>query len=1065
MKRLIIISFSIVIILLLPFILWFLDDKKELQVAIIDKTVPDESFREHLGITWVLNHYGYVKKDGAPYNASVDYMGFVPNESKKDYHIKPLSNSYNDKDVIYVADTYGVYNEDLPWIKKKREGSRSSLVYGGLQSNEWEAILNRLQQEKRSTFIAEFNTLASPTEENVRKSMSDYLHFNWSGWTGRYFDELNSEKNNEIPQWIIDEYGDNWKYKGPGFILINDKNNDVVVLEKNKEFTGDGINLKFTKTGQKKFGLKKSPNYYYWFDIVTPKVGGNVLAYYNWNLTKAGKKALESKGIPLEFAGILESQYNNSKSYYFAGDFNDISTTPVFYKMKGLSVLHKIINSFSNDSFYWSTYVPVMKQILSESKENLIAKDKSKETVKTSYTSRVVDDSFEVLVNNNWKKIKIKGVNMGMGKPGVFPGEAAITEEEYYRWLTEIGEMGANTIRIYTLHPPGFYKALKRYNESHKNPIYLFHGVWINEESLRDTLDSFDKKNTAEFQKEMKKTVDVIHGNSIIKHRAGHASGIYDADISPYVIGWIIGIEWYPQMVKNTNDTHKGIGEYEGKYFRTVNGSAFEHWLASQLDTIVSYEKGKYNWIRPVSFTNWVTTDILEHPSEPNEDEDLVSVNPNVIQTKGEMNKTKQFASYHVYPYYPDFFNYEEKYLKYVDHRGKFNSYAAYLKDLHKAHHIPILIAEFGVPASRGLTHDNPMGRTQGFLSEKEQGETVVDMYEDILHENLLGGLIFTWQDEWFKRTWNTMDYDNPDRRPFWSNAQTNEQQFGLMSFDRDKIKVDGDRSDWKGVSPVYTKQKGNLQQLYIDHDERYLYFRLEMNDLKNGYPAILLDTIKGQGNHRTNQLKNVTFKNGVDFIINLNKGEKSKILVDSYYDFYRFQYGYQFKMIDPISAVPPKDSGSFKKVEYALNKELYIPSKDRVIPFSAYETGKLRKGNSNPDSKDYDSLADYFVNEKERVIEVRIPWLLLNFKDPSQREVMGDFYKNGSEASEKIDGVNVGVVFAKNDGTVTDSLPALDNNKLSNMETYTWKTWNVPKYKERLKESYYIVKKAFHEK
>ena len=43
----------------------------------------------------------------------------------------------------------------------------------------------------------------------------------------------------------------------------------------------------------------------------------------------------------------------------------------------------------------------------------------------STYTSRVVDDSFEVLVEGKWKKIKIKGVNIGMGKPGAFPGEAS----------------------------------------------------------------------------------------------------------------------------------------------------------------------------------------------------------------------------------------------------------------------------------------------------------------------------------------------------------------------------------------------------------------------------------------------------------------------------------------------------------------------------------------------------------------------------------------------------------------------------------------------------------------
>ncbi len=128
----------------------------------------------------------------------------------------------------------------------------------------------------------------------------------------------------------------------------------------------------------------------------------------------------------------------------------------------------------------------------------------------------------------------------------------------------------------------------------------------------------------------------------------------------------------------------------------------------------------------------------------------------------------------------------------------KKNSYAGYLAELHAAHRMPILIAEFGIPGSRGLTHDNPYGWTQGFVSEQEQGEILTHLFEDIMAEDLLGGLVFTWQDEWFKRTWNTMDYDNPNQRPYWSNAQTNEQQFGLLSFDQHKVQVDGDISEWK---------------------------------------------------------------------------------------------------------------------------------------------------------------------------------------------------------------------------------------------------------------------------
>jgi endo-1,4-beta-mannosidase len=110
-----------------------------------------------------------------------------------------------------------------------------------------------------------------------------------------------------------------------------------------------------------------------------------------------------------------------------------------------------------------------------------------------------------------------------------------------------------------------------------------------------------------------------------------------------------------------------------------------------------------------MSFTNWVTTDLLKHPSEPLENEDMVSVNPNHIKSSKKFS-SGSFASYHIYPYYPDFLNYEKSYLNYTDSNGQKNNYAGYLNELRSAHQIPVFVAEFGVPASRGLTHKNAYG-------------------------------------------------------------------------------------------------------------------------------------------------------------------------------------------------------------------------------------------------------------------------------------------------------------------------------------------------------------------
>lgn len=687
-----------------------------------------------------------------------------------------------------------------------------------------------------------------------------------------------------------------------------------------------------------------------------------------------------------------------------------------------------------------------------------------------TYSSKINENRFQVLENGKWKDIVIKGVNIGMAKPGTWPGEAAISEKEYYRWFEHIGEMNANTIRTYTIHPPHFYKALKKYNERHKVKLYLFQGVWIDEEPLEETLDAFDEEIIAPFKKEISRAVDVIHGNITIPSRPGHASGAYEADVSPYVIGWILGIEWYPTMVDNVNHTRLDKGEFIGKFAYTEGANPFEHWLANIMDHTLSYEMDQYGWQRPISFTNWVSTDMLHQTYEPFEQEDFASINPNVIKFKDV--ETGYFASYHIYPYYPDFLNYDPKYTEYIDRRGKENNYAGYIDDLIKVHKMPVLIAEFGIPSSRGKTHNNVHGWNQGFMSEKEQGDVVANLFEDMIDADYMGGLVFSWQDEWFKRTWNTMDVDNPDRRPYWSNAQTSEQQFGVLSFDRNKVIIDGNKKDWKKnkAKPVYeesNKDTGKIKSAYMDHDERYIYFGVDYQaNLAESETLIFLDTNSDQGNTTNPFNSNITTDFGTDFLIHIKDKENSRIYVDSYYDTHYYQYGKLLNMVPHDGDYETNNSGNFNTIKLALNKGITIPATGEEIPFDDYETGILRYGNGDPKSEDFDSLADYYINQENDFLEIRIPWALLGFTDPSTNEIMGDIYKGGLESRKNIKGFSMALAtFNPDDPKKFDSFPQSNEGKLlkKDMYTYRWDEWNVPIVKERLKDSYYILKDTFN--
>lgn len=93
---------------------------------------------------------------------------------------------------------------------------------------------------------------------------------------------------------------------------------------------------------------------------------------------------------------------------------------------------------------------------------------------------------------------------------------------------------------------------------------------------------------------------------------------------------------------------------------------------------------------------------------------------------------------------------------------------------------MPIIIGEFGIPSSRGLSKISVHNWNKGLNSEEEQGNILTKMYEDIIYQGALGGIISNWQDDWF---------GNP-----WSNVQDPKQHLGLLSFRSDKVIIDGSK-------------------------------------------------------------------------------------------------------------------------------------------------------------------------------------------------------------------------------------------------------------------------------
>ena len=655
---------------------------------------------------------------------------------------------------------------------------------------------------------------------------------------------------------------------------------------------------------------------------------------------------------------------------------------------------------------------------------------------------------------NKFESFEIKGVNLGSAIPGEWSSDYAIVEETYLRWFRQIQEMGANTIRVYNVQSSAFYYAFYDYNQNNENPLYLLQGVPVNDYVQFSHRDAFSKEFMDGFLENAKVAVDVIHGRKKIQlgRRANSASGTFKKDISDFVIGYILGIDWEPSTVAFTNEKYKDSGlSYNGKYiYAKDTATPFEIMLATVSDKMIEYETKKYKTQRLIAFSNQPGTDPFTYPEDIAKLYDKYTcINvENVAITDKFISG--QFASYHVYPFQTDLLCHIHDFdgaAPCYNEDGSLNDYRTYFSMLNYHHSVPVVISEFGISSGRGIEHEAiDRDGVYSKVSEKEQGDALADCWKDIKESGCNGGCVYSWQDDWSKRTWNTYYAINEERSPYWSDYQTNGQYFGLVSFDPGNEKsvcyVDGSLSEWNEDDKII---KGNIE-LSVKYDEKFMYFlvKKENLDFQNDTIYIPIDTTHKTGSNYCKEY-NAKFDREADFLLVINGKENSRLLVQERYEALRSTYSVRINGYDTYrhENIPEKNSPKFVPINTIVEKKVLSenPLERNVdIPI---ETGKLLYGNANPESPDFNSLADFIVSGD--YIEIKIPWQLINFADPSKMQIHDDYY-DGNFGIEyiNIDKMYVGV------GIGTERI-ALGKINL--------KGWgNKVTYHERLKKSYYIM-------
>ncbi len=631
-----------------------------------------------------------------------------------------------------------------------------------------------------------------------------------------------------------------------------------------------------------------------------------------------------------------------------------------------------------------------------------------------------VSEHIGIHNGNGYDPFFIKGVNLGATIPGSFPGELAISREQYRSWLEKMGQAGFNALRIYTLHYPRFYEELLAYNQAHPDhPLYLLQGVWLNEEV--PDLDFYQL--TDEFDQEIREVVDCIHGRGEIEPRYGKAFGSFTADVSEWVIGFIIGREIHPDEVLTTDALHPAYTAYTGEVFSLPSGTPTEAWITARLDGLVRYEREIHGSERPVSFSSWPTMDPLTHPTEsPIEtQEDVASFDITRIQAVDA--PAGLFVTYHAYPYYPDFISEDPGYQTYSDAFGP-NSYIGYLADLRNHYAgLPLILGEYGVPSSWGDAHFSFSGMNHGHHDEHEQGVYFVRQLNNIYDTGCGGAVLFAWADEWFKNTWITEPFDSdPWRRPFWQNITGPEQNFGLIGFDPEPP----DFNLWPAVEPGC-----EITRVQAALSRSFFYVRIRFADPPD--PADLIrvafDTYRADLGESVLPAGDI-LNNRAEFYLEFDFTGYAQLFVTEAYDLFGIWHGVSGP--EQLYHSIATDGQPWMPVRWKNNRYA-----DAIHQVGALQTSVGSTYQTSLDAAYLDG----------NTVEIRIPWSLLQFTDPLCREVMDDDRSTPEREVSESDGIALTLFY----GACRVETPR-----------FTWADIDpIPVVTEREKKSFDVVRQA----
>ncbi|HZD86318.1 MAG TPA: hypothetical protein VE052_10435, partial [Gemmatimonadaceae bacterium] len=312
-----------------------------------------------------------------------------------------------------------------------------------------------------------------------------------------------------------------------------------------------------------------------------------------------------------------------------------------------------------------------------------------------------------------------------------------------------------------------------------------------------------------------------------------------------------------------------------------------------------------------------------------------------------------------------------------------------------------------------------------------------------------------------------------------WLNPLDPEENYGVVAMRAGSkgstITIDGDSSDWRGRPVLYgatgPRFSGpaalQLKSLRAAQDQAYVYLRLDVGriDWAHAHYQIGIDTYRRDLGDK--QLPNTGTRApvGLEFVLDLGGPEASQLLVDHPYDPYRpvviagsrpmaIQYVY-----NPAVRIVANDLGQWDSLVVVPNRRK-IGRDGTIYPAISYNRNRLLYAREADNS-----LADWFADTRTGVIEVRLPWGMLQLLDPSTRSVLSGNTSTGKVSGTTTDGFRF-VVESYDPSSPRsggDYLPrGVGTSKFAEPPTWSWPPWEAPHWYAEVKPVFAAMQRTF---